>query len=66
MRETQCANDGNSLSHFFDKNFVKATFSVKKILKMISRNLFIEGESIVFQHCVVYYGKYSAVESEFS
>ena len=30
---SQCGNYGNLLSHFFDKNFVKATFLLKKILK---------------------------------
>ena len=29
----QCGNYGNSLSHFFDKNFVNAMFLQKKILK---------------------------------
>ena len=29
----QCGNYGNSLSHLFDKNFVKVTFLLKKILK---------------------------------
>ena len=29
----QCGNYGNLLSHFFDKNFVKVTFLLKKILK---------------------------------
>ena len=29
----KCGNYGNSLSHFFDKNFVKVTFLLKKMLK---------------------------------
>ena len=27
----QCATNGNQLSHFFDENFVKATFLVKRV-----------------------------------
>ena len=30
---SQCGNYGNSLSRFFEKNFVKATFLLNKLLK---------------------------------
>ena len=36
---TQCGNYGNLLSHFFGKNFVKATSALEKLLtKLSSRN----------------------------
>ena len=35
-----------SLSHFFDKNFVKATFVLKKLLELVSRNIFTDLEII--------------------
>ena len=31
--KTQCGNYRNSLSHFFDKNFMKVTFLLKKLLE---------------------------------
>ena len=37
---TQCGNYGNLLSHFFDKNFVKAMFSIKVTKELISENIF--------------------------
>ena len=33
VRETQCGNYRNLLLHFFGKNFVKATFLLKKFRK---------------------------------
>ena len=33
FHNTHCGNCGNLLSHFFDKNFVKVPFLLKKILK---------------------------------
>ena len=33
METAQCGKFGNLVSHFFDKDFVKATFLLKKLLK---------------------------------
>ena len=42
----QCGNCGNSLSHFSDKNFVKVTFLVKKLLKSWFHEIFFRWERI--------------------
>ena len=36
-----CGNYGNLLSQFFDKNFVKVTFFMKKILKSWFDEIFL-------------------------
>ena len=43
---TQCGNFGNSLSHFFDKNFVKATVLLNKLLKSWFHETFFQWERI--------------------
>ena len=57
MQAAQCGNFGNSLSHFFDKNFVKATVLLNKLRyvtkDLISRKKFLgEREFPKFPHCV--------------
>ena len=49
----QCGNYGNLLSRFFDKNFVKVTFLLKKILKSWFDEIFFWGDSkfFFFPHC---------------
>ena len=48
----QCVNYENSLSHFFDKTFVKATFLLKKLLKSWFHDLFFVRVNILFFHTV--------------
>ena len=40
---TQCGNDGNLLPHFFDKNFVKSIFLMKKLWKTWFHEFFFSG-----------------------
>ena len=47
---TRCGNYGNILSHYFDKNFVKATFLLKQLLKSWFHKTFFR-EFLVFPHC---------------
>ena len=42
----QCGNSGNSLSHFFDKNFVKPTVLLNKLLKSWFHEIFFQWERI--------------------
>ena len=42
----QCGNSGNSLSHFFDKNFVKPTVLLNKLLKSWFHEIFLQWERI--------------------
>ena len=49
---TQCGIYGNSLSHIFDKNFVKAKFLLKKLLKSCFHEKISEREFLVFPNCV--------------
>ena len=42
----QCGNYGNSLSHYFGKNFVKVTYLLKKILKSWFDEIFFQWERI--------------------
>ena len=44
LRDTQCGNNINSLSYNFDKNFVKATFLLKKLLKSWFHEIFFQWE----------------------
>ena len=49
----QCENYENLLSQFFHKNFVKAPFSVNKLLKSSYQGTFLStSEFHVFTHCV--------------
>ena len=49
---TQCGNYRNLLSHFFDKNFVKLTILLKKLLKSWFHEIFFnKSEFLVFSHC---------------
>ena len=48
-----CGNYGNSLSHFFDKNFVKATFLLNKLLKRWFDEFFLVRENFPFFHTVL-------------
>ena len=48
----QCGNDKNYLSHFFNKNFVKATGLLKKLLKSGFHEIFFgETEFLIFPNC---------------
>ena len=48
----QCEIYGNLLSHFVDKNFVKAKFLLKKLQKNWFYEIFFgESEFLVFPHC---------------
>ena len=48
---SQYGNYGNSLSHFFDKNFVKPMFFTKGATKeLISRNIFSVRENFLLFH----------------
>ena len=42
----QCGNFGNSLSHIFDKNFMKTTFLLRKLLKRWFDEIFFRFEWI--------------------
>ena len=50
---TQCGNHRNLLSHFFDKNFVKAMFLPKELLKSCFHEIFSVRELFDFTHCVI-------------
>ena len=50
--DPQFGDYGNVLSHFFDKNFVKLTFLLKKILKSRFDEFFLDDSKFfIFPHC---------------
>ena len=55
---TQCENYGNLPSHLFDKNFVKVTLLLKKILKTWFDENFSwmasDSKFLIFPHCVAH------------
>ena len=52
MTWAQCGICRNSLSHFFDKNFVKVTFLLKNILKSWFDEIFLgDSKFFIFPHC---------------
>ena len=52
MDTAQCGNYGNLVSHFFGKNFVKATVLLNKSLELIRRNIFSVRPNLSFFHTV--------------
>ena len=53
---------GNSLSHFFDKNFVNITVLLKKLYEFISRNIFLVRKNFSFFHTVKQNEKLTATQ----
>ena len=52
LTHSQCGNCRNSLSHFFGKNFVKATFLLKKLVKRWFDEIFFgESKFFILPHC---------------
>ena len=61
----QCGNSGNSLSHFFDKNFVKPTVLLNKLLKSWFHEIFFQWERIFEISTVWKLRKFSLTEEIF-
>ena len=54
----KCGNCGNLLGHFFEKNFVKVTFLLKKILQSWFDEIFLgDSKFFIFPHCTVHWQK---------
>ena len=52
IQASQCGNCGNTLSYLLDKNFVKLTFLLKKLLKSWFHDFFSLRENFSFFHTV--------------